>query len=196
MLGHPFLERLDAALVDAVPSMSIAVHGEWSLSKRRLNQVEVVDHVWEARLTAASAFTGMAMLCTESGVYWAKAALSSQEISARVSFHAYTEQEDGHATFAVGLGDVRLPGVPVVTNLKIPSECLADKAVVPAGRVACIARCDGKAFFVVLFASDSVKFGRNRLWQVRDSIASQLPPDVGQVLTRRRAGVLRPGSSA
>ncbi len=57
MLDHPLLERLDAALVDAVPSMSIAVHGEWSLSKRRLNQVEVVDHVWDARLTAPSALT-------------------------------------------------------------------------------------------------------------------------------------------
>jgi hypothetical protein len=146
--------------------------------------------------TTLTAFTGMALLCTESGVHWAKTARSSQEISARASFHAYTEQEDGHATFAVGLGDVRLPGVPVVANLKTPSEYLADTAVVPAGRVACLARCDSKAFFVVLFASDSVKFRRNRLWQVRDSIASQLPPDLGQLLTRRRAGVLRPGSSA
>lgn len=195
MLGHPFLERLDAALADAVPSMSIAVHGEWSLSKRRSNQVEIVDRVWQARLTAASAFTGMALLFTESGVYWAKAARSSPEVSARVSFHAYAEA-DGHATFAVGLADIRLAGVPVVTNLEMPSECLADTAVVPAGRVACLARCDGKAFFVILFASDSVQFGRNRLWRVRDSVASRLPPDVGQLLTRRRAGVLRPRSSA
>jgi len=61
----------------------------------------------------------------------------------------------------------------------------------PRSRVACLARCDGKAFFVVLFARDSVKFGRNRLWRVQDSIASQLPPDIGELLTRRRAGVLR-----
>lgn len=195
MIGHAFLERLDAALTGAVPSVSIAVHGEWSSCTRRLNQVEVVDHAWEARLTSATAFAGMAVLQTESCIYWAKAARASQEIDARVSFHAYAEAEDGQATFAVGLADVRLPGVPVVANLANPSECLVGAAVVHAGRVACLARCDGGAFFVLLFSRESVTFGRNRLWRIRDSIASQLPPDVTELLTRRRAGVLRFGAS-
>ena len=85
MLGHPFLERLDAALMSAVPSMSIAMHGEWSSRTRRSNQGEVVDHVWDGRLTSVSAFTGMAFPRTESRVYWAKSARSSQGQRARVT---------------------------------------------------------------------------------------------------------------
>jgi hypothetical protein len=193
MLGHPFLERLDGALANAVPTMNIAVRGEWTARTRRPNQTEIVDHVWDARLTSAGAFTGMAFLLTESGIYWAKAAHSSQDVSARVSFHAYVEIEPRQKTFAVGLDDVYLPSIPVVANFENPSECLVDTTVVSSGRVACLARCDGKGFFVVLFGSDSIMFGRNRLWRVRDPIASQLPPDIRELLTRRRAGVLRSG---
>lgn len=198
MPGHPFLERLDAALVGAVPSMSIAVHGEWASRTRRSSQGEVVDHIWDARLTSVSEFTGMAFVRTESGVHWAKSARVSRQFSAGVSLHAYAHSgvEEAQKTFGARLDDVCLPGVPVVPKFGDPSECLVDTAVVPAGRVVCLARCGGNAFFVVLFAADTVKFGRNRLWRVRDSIASQLPADIGEVLTRRRAGVLRPGSAA
>lgn len=191
MLGHPFLERLDAALVNAVPTLNIAIRGEWTAHTRRPNQIEIVDHFWNARLTSAGAFTGMAFLLTESGVYWAKASHASQDISAGVSFHAYAAMEPQQTTLAVNLDDVYLPSIPVVANLENPSEYLVDTTEVSSGRVACLARCDGKAFFVVLFASDAIQFGRNRLWRVRDSVARHLPPDIRELLNRRRAGVLR-----
>jgi hypothetical protein len=39
--------------------------------------MEIVDHIWEARLSSSSAFTGMVMLHTGSNVYWAKCAFRS-----------------------------------------------------------------------------------------------------------------------
>src|SRR5262249_6430641 len=204
--GHPFLDRLDAALVDAVPSAIIGVRGEWASRARRSYQakvqlgsglgpcVEVVDHVWDGHLTAASPFTGMALLHTDSGIHWAKAAHASQELSVRVSLHGHghADHETDRMTFAVGLDDVLLPSVAVEASFAHPSECLVATDHIPAGRVACLARTGGRSFFVVLFASESVKFGRNRLWRLRDPIANQLPSDLGALLTRRRAGVLRP----
>lgn len=193
MLPQAILGRMDVALLNLVPAVSVVVHGGWISRKRRSDQIGVVDHVWEARLTSASAFPGMALLQTASRVYWAKAAHTSQEITARVSMHGKGEQEPERMSFAVGLDDAYLPSVPVVASGGNPSEYLVHAAVVSTGRVACIARCDGNAFFVLLFSGDSVKFGRNRLWRLRDSVASQLPPDLGELLTRRRAGVLEPG---
>jgi hypothetical protein len=195
MLDHPLLERINASLVDAVPSMSVVIHGQWSSCVRRSNQPDVVDRVWEARLTAAFAFTGIAFLRSASGVYWAKAGCCTPEVCARVSFHAEAAPADERATLAVGLADTRLPAIPVVTNFQDPSECLVDTAFVPTARVACLARCDDKAFYVILLAADSVKFGRNRLWRLRDSIVRQLPSDIGELLTRHRAGVLPPATS-
>jgi hypothetical protein len=192
MLGHPFLERLDAALVDAVPSMSIAVHGEWAVRTRPSNRGEIVDHVWEGRLTAASAFTGMAFRQIGSGMYWVKTSLASRELGASVSFHRYADDSSAEQMFAAGIEGANLPSAPVATNFRHPSECLVDTTTFCAGRVVCLARCSGDASFVVLFAIESVTFGRNRLWRVRDSISSQFPPDIAELLTRRRAGVLRP----
>jgi hypothetical protein len=148
----------------------------------------VIHPVWDARLTAESAFTGMAFLQTDSGVRWAKAAHVSRGASVRVSFHAHAESNDERKTFAVSFDDAFLPSVPVVANSDPLGECLVDTPII----FACLARCDGNAFFVVLFAGGSVEFGRNRLWRLRDSMASQLPPDIRERLTRRRAGVLRP----
>ena len=194
MLRHPFLERLDAALVGKLPNLNIALHGNWTSQRRQSSQEEIVDHVWDARLTSATAITGMALLQTESKVYWVKSAQVGQELGARVALTArvLAGVEEREKTFTPGFGDAYLPGVPVVASSDDPSECLVGTTVVPAGRVVCIARCDGAAFYVVLFAAESVKFGRNRLWRARDSIATQLPPDVGALLTRRRAGVIRP----
>lgn len=86
------------------------------------------------------------------------------------------------------LGSGTGPYVEADRNFDHPSECLLATEVVPLGRVSCVARAGGNAFSVVLFAADSVKFGRNRLWRLRDPIADHLAPDLRELLTRRRAG--------
>jgi hypothetical protein len=111
-----------------------------------------------------------------------------------VSFHYYADDSSAKRMFAAGIEGAYLPSAPVAMNFRHPSECLVDTTTLCSGRVACLARCDGDAFFVVLFALESVKFGRNRLWRVRQPLSSQLPPDIAELLTHRRSGVLRPAS--
>jgi hypothetical protein len=203
VFGHPLLDQLDAALTDLVPKALVALNGAWSSRMRRSYQskdqvgsgagpfVEVVDHLWDGQFESPDPFTGMAFLRTNSGLYWAKAAHASPTVPVRVSLHAYASHTTGHLTFAAGLGDVVLPGVPVPTSSDLPRACLVALHAVPVGRVVCIAKTDATAFFVVLLQRESVKFGRNRLWRLRDPLASSLPQDVRELMTRRRAGVLR-----
>jgi hypothetical protein len=201
-LDHPILKQLDAALVHVVPTFDVSLDGAWTSHMRRYHRtkqppgsnpglgVDIVDHVWDGRLISPDPLTGMAFLLTQSGLHWAKAAHASQELTVDVSLHAYTERRSKHMTFAARLDDAHLPGVPVATNSAKPDDTVVVTNPVPTGRVACLARCDGNAFLVLLFPSQSIKFGRNRLWRLRDSIARGLPPHISELLTRRRAGVL------
>jgi hypothetical protein len=202
MLSHPLLDKVEAALTEVRANSVISVHGEWSLRSRRSYAagaqvgsgsgpyVDVVDHVWDGRLTGPAPFTGMAFLGTESMIYWAKAAHASQTLAVHVSLHGYAGYVADQMTFSVGLDDVLLPGVPVQASSGQPRACLVETNTIPTGRVTCLARSGAKAFFVLLLPTDAVKFGRNRLWRLRDSFATQLPEDVRELLTRRRAGVL------
>ncbi len=199
-LGPELLERLDTELAAAaVARGQVTVTGDWTSRTRRTYQaaeqlgsgagpyVEVVDQLWNGRLCGAHPFTGIAFMHTESGLYWAKAAHLSAELGIRVSVHGTKDDTDG-VMFSAGLDDAFLPAVPADRAFDHPSECLLATEVVPLGRVSCVARAGGNAFFVVLFAAYSVKFGRNRLWRLRDPIADRLAPDLRELLTRRRAG--------
>jgi hypothetical protein len=200
MLGHALLDQLDAALAEVLPSADVGLSGEWSSRVRRAYQsgsqlgsgegpyVEVVDHVWDGRLGGAFPLTGMAFLLTGDGLYWAKAAHMSQEVVVRVSLSGHADYIADRMTFSVSLDDVVLPGVPVDMSSGQPRECVIATDVVPTGRVACVARSDGKAFFLLLLSGTCVKFGRNRLWRLRESFAVHLPPNLRELLTRRRAG--------
>lgn len=204
MLGHPLLDRLDAALAETVPSATVGVHGDWTSRTRRSYEtaaqlgsglgpyIDVVDYVWVGRLSGATLITGMALLHTESGVHWAKAAHASEELRVQVSLRGYADWDPDRMNFAAGLDDAFPLSGPIEARFKHPSDCLVAAEVIPVGRVVCIARAGGTSFFVVLFARDSVKFGRNRLWRLRDSIADHLPSDLAELLTRRRAGFLPP----
>lgn len=203
MLGHELLDRLDTELAAApVVGGQVTVTGDWTSRTRRTYQeagqlgsgtgpyVEVTDQLWNGRLSGPSAFTGIAFMHAESGLYWAKSAHMSEELAVRVSVHGWTNDDAGRILFAAGLDGAFLPGVPAARTFDQPSECLLATDVIPLGRVSCLARAGNKAFFVALFTADSVKFGRNRLWRLRDSIANRLPPDLRELLTRRRAGTL------
>jgi hypothetical protein len=199
-LGHPVLDQSDAALTDLLPEGSVDVRGEWSSRSRRSYVsegqfgsgsgpfVDVVDHVWDGHFTGANALTGMAFLRTPTGVYWVKAAQATPTLTVRVSLHAYAGHRADRMTFFAGLGDVVLPSVVVGASADPSCGCLMAPNAIPAGRVVCLARTDETAFLVVLFQADSVKFGRNRLWRLRDVLASRLPEDVRGLMTRRRAG--------
>jgi hypothetical protein len=59
---------------------------------------------------------------------------------------------------------------------------------VTTGRVSRLARAESAAFYVLLVPGGVLEMGRKRLWRVRDEVASLLPANLRELLTRRRTG--------
>jgi hypothetical protein len=87
-----------------------------------------------------------------------------------------------------------VPGVPVDAADDLARTCTLESGAVVTGRVLCLARAASAAFYVLLIPRETLKMGRKRLWHVRDNVASGMPEDLRQLLTRRRAGYV-PGDA-
>jgi len=204
MLKTRFLQRLDSSLSDMVPDQLVACHGAWSTNLRRvyasLSQlgsgegpfVEIVDARWNASLSAEFAFGVMALLLTPREIYWSKASLISTLVPVQVSLSAYTDNAPGGSSFTGSAGEAYLPGVPVASGRPLEDVCTAEPLRFVAGRVARLAQTTEAEFFVIVLPRAVLKVGRNHIWRVRDDSASQLPQDVRAILTRGRAGTVRP----
>ena len=207
MLNHPLLDRLDSLPSDLVPRESVEFRGEWSTLLRRTYRseadvgtgsgpfVDVVDVHWRGALTASGAITGVAFLLTGDDLYWAKATEASVTLPVDVSLHAYAGYTTERATFTANIAGAYLPGVPVPGSADLAGSCALGPAVLTTGRVTCLARTHSAAFLVLLIQRSLLKFGRKRIWGVRPDIASSLPADIRELLTRRRTGYVRATNS-
>lgn len=203
MLSHPLLDHLDSSLRNLVRGEAIQLHGEWTTSSRRTYKfeaqvgtgsgpfVEVVDLRWRGALTSAGPISGIGFLLTAQDLYWAKAPEVSLTLPINVSLHAYASHPTDGATFTASLGGAYLPGVPVPGAADFVGACTLGPDVLTTGRVTCLARMHSAACFVLPLERGLLKVGRKRLWRVRDEIASSLPVDLRELLTHRRAGLVR-----
>ena len=197
---YPFFLHLESFLGGLIPSEPVEVLGEWSTKTRKTYQsekqqgsgvgpfVEVEDRRWHGTLSCRTASTGIMFLVTANKVYWAKAPTVALTLSVDVSLHGYTSCASDRATFTAGMGGAVLPGVPVSAPAKLDDVCVPRPNPFSAGRVVTLARTDGAAFGVVVLPSRVLKMGRNHLWRLRDAVASSLPTDIRELLTRRRSG--------
>ena len=207
-MTHPLLERIDAAVSDRVGREAVDFSGGWSKSSRRAYQsraqlgsgsgpfLEIVDLTWRGAATCAEPIGGLAFLLTTGNLYWAKTPEISPTLSVQVSIHAYAESRIDRATFTASLGAAYLPGVPVPTGSDLAAACTIANRAITTGRIVCLAAADPAAFFVLLLSHRMLKMGRKRLWRVRDEVASSLPADVRELLTRRRSGGVPAGAGA
>jgi len=197
---YPFFLHLESSLGGLIPSEPVEVLGEWSTKTRKTYQsekqqgsgvgpfVEVEDRRWHGTLSCRTAATGIMFLVTASKVYWAKAPTVALTLSVDVSLHGYTACASDRATFTAGMGGAGLPGVPVAAPAKLDDVCVPRPTAFSAGHVVTLARTDSAAFVVVVLPGSVVKMGRNHLWRLRDDVASSLPTDIRELLTRRRSG--------
>jgi hypothetical protein len=203
MLSHPLLDQLDWLLGDRVPPESVEFAGEWRMSSRRTYTSEaqvgsgsgpftdVIDLRWQGTLTSTCPISGIAFLLTPDNLYWVKAPEVSPTLSVEVSLHAYAGYTVGGATFTGSLAGASLPGVPVPGSEDLAGTCTLGPDVLTTGRVTCLAHVSSAAFFVLPIQRGLLKVGRKRLWRLGDDVASLLPPDVRELLTHRRTGVVR-----
>lgn len=201
-MNHPVLERLDAALHDRVPSEPVGFSGEWSNRSRRRYAagrqlgtgcgpfVDVVDRRWQGALSCPGPTGVMAFLLAADHLYYAKAPEISPALPVDLSLHAYADHMSDRATFTARLAGAFLPGVPVSTRAEAPEPWIAPAGAVRTGRVSCVARAGFASVFVLLLPRIALAVGRKRLWRLRQEVASSLPSDICELLTRRRAGSL------
>lgn len=196
----PFFRQLDSSLRPLIPSEPVEVVGDWSTNTRKTYQsekqegtgvgpfVEVEDRRWRGTLRCQTTATGILFLVTANKVYWVKAPTVSLTLSVDVSLHAYAGSTDNRATFSAGMGGAVLPGVPIATPVALDEVCTPGPTSFSAGRVVTLACADSAAFVAIVLPGVVVKMGRNHLWRIRDEVASSLPMDIRELLTRRRSG--------
>lgn len=201
---HPLIERVEQALAGLVPTEPLEIRGDWSRLMRRTYRdasqagsgtgpfADVVDVFWKATVDGTHPVAGIGFLHAGHSLYWVKSSPASLNLIMQISLHAYANFSLPGATFTAGLGNSFLPGVPVSCGRDLETACALGPAHAATGRAHRVAEIDGVAFVVVLIQGALLKTGRNHLWRLRDRLASNLPADVRDLLTRRRSGAVNP----
>ena len=197
---EPFFRRLDSSLNGLIPSEPLEFLGDWSTWSRKTYVsesqsgtgagpfIEVEDRRWTGTLTSRAPISGIIFLVTPSTVYWVKAPTVATTLSVGVSLHAHAGYSPGRATFGAELGGACLPSVSVAAPGNVDDVCTRGRVKLTTGRVVTLARTDDVAFVAIVLPNNVLRVGRNRLWRVRDDVASPLAADVRTLLTRRRSG--------
>jgi hypothetical protein len=149
--------------------------------------IETVDWRWDGAFESVNPFVGIAVLAIDQRLYWVK----SQPPVARavVSFSAHGwAARPGCVSVAGAFHGAYLPSMPVEISDEPPASCVIGSSPTSTGMLHVVARLGRVAFAVVLLPGSAVRVGRNRLWHLREGIASQLPPELHRLTTRGRSG--------
>ena len=199
---HPLFDELELALAPFVPQEPVLLAGAWTRSIRRSYAnaaqlgtgsgpfVDVVDLRWGGSLSCAVPVAALSFLATARELFWAKSAPPAAVQPVHISLHAYERDRSGAATFAAGVADSFLPGVPTSGAHDLAAVPMPGPARFTTGRVTQLAATTEVSFHVLVLQRPIVTVGRKRLWRVRDELASALPPRACELLTRRRSGTL------
>ena len=202
MRAPSLFHEIDASLAALIPPERVELRGEWLPVSRRSYQspeqlgtgsgpfVDVVDLKWRGVLSAATPIAGIALLVTGDTIHWSKSQPASVTMPLDMSLSAYADYSPARATFTASLGGAFVPGVPVECGSDLGSVCQVLASHLTVGRVQPLARAGSATFAVLLLPGPSLQVGRHRLWRVRDTIASSVPPAIREILTRRRSGTV------
>lgn len=202
---HPLLDELDSSLSGVIASEPVTFAGAWQPATRRTHLqpdgrgtevlVEGICVRWTGSLTSKAPIVCVGFLLTRDTLHWVKSALADVSLPVTVSLYAYADQSLDKkafaldkATFSPIVGDACLPAPPVPRVADLTQACTLGVAEQFTGRVSCLAGAPGVSFLVLALPAGVVKFGRNRLWHLRDTLAPLVSPPVCELLTRRRSG--------
>src|SRR5205814_251402 len=127
---------------------------------------------------------------TPGGLWWAKSPPRQETLSVDVSLTAWAASIKEGATFTGSVGQSPLPGVPVPFSGDVAGY-VPGSLRSATGRAFIIARLEGATFAVMALSAETIKVGRNRLWQLRAEFASRIPETPREILTRGRTGSWR-----
>ena len=199
---HPLVERLAAELAAVVPREIVAIDGAWSSATRRTYRspaqqgggegpfVEVMDVRWRGIAQCAAPLAGYAFLITPAEAFWVKSSPPQLDPSVEVSLHAWADGRLDRASFVGRLTNAFPPSVAVPCGPELVSACTLGSPATVTGRLHLVAAAEGAEFAVLLVPRSVVKVGRNRLWRLRDEVASALSADVRGRFWLGRTGAL------
>jgi hypothetical protein len=148
--------------------------------------VETVDWRWEGTLESDVPFVGIAVLAFHQRFFWAKS--QSPVLRASMGVAAWASSTPGLASFSGGFHGASLPSMPVKLGEEPPTSVVIGSSSSSTGLLHVVAQLKDIGFGIVLLPGSAVKVGRNRLWHLREALASRLPPDLKQLMTRGRSG--------
>jgi hypothetical protein len=198
-MTHPFVDAISSALAGIVSEEEVVVEGRWTTSMRKTYRdvsqsgsgegpyVEVIDHRWQGAMRGAGPLVGIGFLITAGELWWAKSAPRNQILAVYISLSAWARGSDDRATFTGSVGECFLPGVPVPFKGDVASCALGPERSATL-RAHPVARLESVTFAVITLPARAIKVGRNRLWHLRDELASRIPEASRKILTRGRTG--------
>jgi len=138
-------------------------------------------------MIGVSLVVGIAVLAIDQGVYWVKSQPPVARGVVRFSVWGWAGRPCC-VSFAGGFHGAGTPSVPVEISDEPPTSCIVGSSRTSTGLLHVVARIGRAAFGVVLLPASAVKVGRNRLWHLREGIASELSPELHHLTTRGRSG--------
>lgn len=193
------------ALRAVVPGEEIRMHGVWAGKPQRRYAspqqsgtgegpyIETVDWRWDGAFEGASALTGLAILSLGQRLSWVKSVPPTVRPAVRFAAHGWA----GHPGSVSATGSFHgayLPSMPIHISNEPPASCVTGPLEGRTGTPHVVMRLDELVFAVVLLPASAIKVGRNRLWHLREGLASQLPPTLQRLLTRGRSGEVGSGA--
>jgi hypothetical protein len=184
-----------------LPAEAVRMSGAWASKPQRRYAspeqlgsgagpyVETVDWRWDGVFESASSLAGVAFLSVDQRVYWVKSQPPAVRPAVGFSAHGWAARPGAVSVAASFHGSV-LPSAPAEIGEEPPAACAIGASATAAGTLHVVARIERVAFAVLLLPASAVRVGRNRLWHLREDVASQLPSDQRLLLTRGRSGAL------
>ena len=148
---------------------------------------ESVDWRWDGAFESVSPFVGIALLAIDARLHWVKSGPPAARAVVCVLAAGWAARPDS-VSFTGAFHGAYLPSVQVDIPDEPPASCIIGPSLTRTGMLHVVARLDRAAFGVVLLPGSAVKVGRNRLWHLREDVASGLSPELHSLTTRGRSG--------
>jgi len=151
--------------------------------------LQTVDWRWDGTVECAASLVGIAILMVEERAYWVKSQPPVAQAAVSVMAAGWAAQADS-VSFGGAFHGAYPPSVPVQISDEPPASFVLGSEETSTGLLHVVAGAGGATFGLVLLPGAAVKVGRNRLWHLRNEVASRLPPELNGLLTRGRSGEL------
>jgi hypothetical protein len=193
------------ALPAVVPAEDVRMRGAWAgkPQRRYASQqqsgtgegpyIETVDWRWDGAFEGASPLVGLALLSLGKRLYWVKSHPPTVQPAVGFSAHGWAAHP-GSVSVTGSFHGAYLPSMPINISNEPPASCVMGPLEGRTGTPHVVMRLDELVFAVVLFPASAIKVGRNRLWHLREGLASHLPPNLQRLLTRGRSGEVPPAT--